>query len=96
MTSTKQNIMGITTANGIHFIVRRIEAETMHHGKANSRALIAFYDARYPHTDFGQFIGEYYAHTLADVTSGLDLHGGVANWKIDADSMKKIQSTLIN
>lgn len=96
MTHAKQNIMGITAANGIHFVVRRIEAETPFHGRTNSRALIAFYDARYPHTEYGQFIAGYYAHTLDGVSGGLDLNGGVAAWKIDAKTMKEIQSTLIN
>lgn len=54
--------------------------------------LIEFYDARYMHTSYGQFVSRYYMNTILDRNQnfGLDLYGGEADWKIDADTMLRI------
>ena len=59
--------------------------------------LVSFYDTRYNHTQYGQFVGRYYANTLLGLDGwssrgssikdrGLNLHGGVDNWFINADN----------
>jgi hypothetical protein len=61
--------------------------------------LIEFYDARFDHNEWvgfcGQFISRYYLSTLEEgrfelVICGLDLDGGVPDWKVDAGSMRSI------
>ena len=57
--------------------------------------LVSFYDTRYNHTQYGQFVGRYYANTLLGLDGwssrgssirdrGLNLHGGIADWSINA------------
>lgn len=47
--------------------------------------LVEFYDARYPHTEFGQFVSRYYYSTLSkDPGRGINLDGGVDDWFVDA------------
>ena len=59
--------------------------------------LVSFYDTRYDHTQYGQFVGRYYANTLLGLDGwssrgssiknrGLNLDGGVDNWFINADN----------
>jgi hypothetical protein len=64
-----------------------------HEGKS---PLVEFYDTRYPHTEFGQFISRYNIETLLAIepNGGLNLYGGVPDWKIDAQTMNKITSWL--
>lgn len=56
--------------------------------------LVEFYDARYKHTEFGQFINRYESTTLMDnhevETRGINLHGGVDDWRLDAKAMKQV------
>jgi hypothetical protein len=58
--------------------------------------LVEFYDTRYPHTEFGQFVSRYNMTTLLSrkLDIGLDLDGGIPDWKIDAESMNKVTSWL--
>lgn len=64
--------------------------------------LIEFYDATYadPTGDFGprgQFVNRYNASTLlgdADPTRGLDLHGGVQVWYLDAAAWHEVRQAL--
>lgn len=61
------------------------------------QALVEFYDARYPHTAFGQFVSRYYITTIvenSDRDCGLDLMGYEPQWKIDANTMKQIVKWL--
>ena len=58
-------------------------------------ALVEFYDFTYAgpkFTEYGQFVSRYYAETLMerDDTYGLDLHGGVDGWEVDAATMLKV------
>lgn len=73
------NILKITGSNGTPFIVRRV-----------NNVLIEFYDARYNFTPYGQFISRYYAKTLKSHNGGLNLHGGVPEWQVDAANMGKV------
>jgi hypothetical protein len=60
--------------------------------------LVSFYDTRYNHTQYGQFVGRYYASTLLGLDGygsgikdrGLNLHGGVDNWFINADNANHV------
>lgn len=58
--------------------------------------LVEFYDTRYPHTEFGQFVSRYNMSTLLERPSnvGLDLYGGVPDWKIDTEAMKEVTNWL--
>ena len=58
-------------------------------------ALVEFYDFTYAgpkFTEYGQFVSRYGAETLmeGDDTYGLDLHGGVDVWSVDARTMLKV------
>ena len=60
--------------------------------------LVSFYDTRYNHTQYGQFIGRYYASTLLGLDGygsgikdrGLNLHGGIDDWFINADNANHV------
>lgn len=56
--------------------------------KIEDKALIEFYDSRYPHTPDGQFVSRYYLETLQrnDRRVGLILEGGIEDWRIDAET----------
>lgn len=57
-------------------------------------ALVEFYDLKQKHTPDGQFIADYYAETIMDGESGLNLHGGVDSWKVSASDMEKIREWI--
>ena len=63
--------------------------------------LVSFYDTRYNHTQYGQFVGRYYANTLLGLDGwssrgssirdrGLNLHGGIDDWSINADNANHV------
>ena len=65
--------------------------------------LVEFYDRRYMHTEFGQFVSRYYLSTLytdrggsfvSRQARGLDLHGGVPDWSISAEGMTLVYDWL--
>jgi hypothetical protein len=57
---------------------------------------VEFYDTRYPHTEFGQFVSRYYVRTLLEEHGprGLDLMGYVPSWKIDGSAMVIVRQWL--
>jgi len=57
---------------------------------------VEFYDCRYDHTDFGQFVSRYYLSTLmeGDQERGLYLDGGVPVWQISSEGMIRIREWL--
>ena len=61
------------------------------HGKLKHDTL-DFCDMRYMHTENGQFISNYNVKTLLDnfCYSGLDLSGGVADWKINSATLELV------
>lgn len=90
------NIFGVTAANGVHFIVRRIEPGVNYiNGKPAERIMVEFYDARYPHTPFGQFVSGYYASDIASHKGALNLEGGIVDWRIDALSLDEVKAALL-
>lgn len=63
----------------------------------NEEPLVEFYDARYMHTTYGQFVSRYNMTTILFSNNdayGLDLYGGESDWKIDAKTMTKITAWL--
>jgi hypothetical protein len=65
------------------------------------KQLVEFYDARYPHTEFGQFVSSYYKETLlgedgyGDAEGGLCLDGGFANeWTVSEEDMNTVRAFL--
>ncbi len=57
--------------------------------------LVEFYDARYPHTEFGQFVSRYCLSTMLERDdAGLCLDGGVPEWSISADDMAAVRAWL--
>lgn len=57
--------------------------------------MVEFYDARYPHTEFGQFVSRYCVSTLLSdaerlAKSGLCLNGGVPDWVLDSASISRV------
>lgn len=54
----------------------------------DGEAMVEFYDARYPHTEHGQFISRYYLSTLNERApgTGLDLDGGIPDWSVTGDN----------
>jgi hypothetical protein len=66
------------------------------------KPLVEFYDARYPHTEFGQFITRYYVGTIlgndgfrGKGEGGLILDGGNADsWTVSSRDMDIVRAYL--
>ena len=64
------------------------------------KPLVEFYDARYPHTEFGQFVSRYYVETIlgndgyGSKEGGLSLHGGIPEWTVSAEDMATVRTFL--
>ena len=65
------------------------------------KPLVEFYDSRYPHTEFGQFVSRYYKETLLGedkwgrAEGGLCLDGGNANeWTVSSEDMDIVRNYL--
>jgi hypothetical protein len=57
--------------------------------------LVEFYDRRYPHTDYGQFVARYDMATfMGHGECGLDLHGGIPEWKVTAEGIRKVRAWI--
>lgn len=80
--------------NGVPFICRpRLEGDSYGLNLMliyKGEPVVEYYDARYAHTDFGQFISGYCLSTLTDHVDqgrgGLNLHGGEPDWTLDEES----------
>lgn len=58
--------------------------------------LVEFYDSRYPHTAYGQFVNRYYISTLLEHPhAGLTLDAGIPAWTIDSHDMGIVRAYLI-
>ena len=68
----------------------------------SDKPLVEFYDARYPHTEFGQFITRYYVstilgdnvHRLDEETGALHLDLGIPAWTVSAEDMATVRNFL--
>lgn len=56
--------------------------------------LVEFYDTRYGHTDYGQFVSRYYLSNILYRESGLCLDGGVSAWTIYDEAMQQVARRL--
>jgi len=67
--NTHEVIILITSESGVRFRLRIVRAGEAY-GRTNAltadRDLVEFYDTRYDHTEFGQFVQRYYVETLLD------------------------------
>lgn len=57
--------------------------------------LVEFYDVRYPHTEYGQFVSRYRKSTLIGagdrlVNSGLSLDGSSQEWSVTPNGMRQV------
>jgi hypothetical protein len=65
------------------------------------RPMVEFYDSKYPHTQYGQFVSRYYVSTIlkqddsgGEYANGLCLNGGVPAWHVSPNDMKLVVSFL--
>jgi hypothetical protein len=81
----------------INWIVRLVRpSETYGNLVVNDShdSLILFYDSRYKHTPYGQFVSSYCAQTLMNHTDGLCLDGGEPKWVLSSISMNQVKRWL--
>jgi hypothetical protein len=74
------------TLPGVSFNVVRNTSE--------GKDVVEFYDTRFPHTPFGQFVSSYYLKTIKGCNGGLDLSGGIPDWKVSAAGMATALAAL--
>lgn len=102
-------MFSVVSAKNVPFVVRVVRVGDKYgrdncltygegeHDRADD-VLVEFYDARYPHTEFGQFVSRYYLSTLLEdgvhCEFGLCLDGGEPDWSIDADAMFLVREWL--
>jgi len=67
----------------------------------SDKPLVEFYDSRYPHTEFGQFVSRYYVSTILGTDGygraegGLILDGGNADvWTVKEGDMDVVRAYL--
>ena len=60
----------------------------------DGKPLVEFYDTRYEHTDFGQFVSRYLIATLLGGDGGLNLDGCEPEWTIHRPCMNRILAWL--
>jgi len=59
--------------------------------------IVEFFDKRYPHTTFGQFVSSYNVTTLLDddnPENGLCLDGGIPSWQLSAEQFNEVKKFL--
>ena len=63
--------------------------------------MVEFYDNRYPHTQYGQFVSRYYISTIlsqdsrgGEYSNGLCLDGRVPAWHVSAEDMVDVVTFL--
>lgn len=88
--STDSSVKFFRTRNDIPFICRPLlegdsfglDFALIHKGEP----IVEYYDARFPHTQYGQFVSRYHLSTLIEGLGephDLSLHGNVENWVLD-------------
>ena len=82
----KEKTIQVVNDFGVPFNVRIHEK--------NSKKIVSFYDARYEHTEYGQFIASYYADTIAEHDNKLILYLDIENWQVSHENIKEIQKHL--
>jgi hypothetical protein len=68
-----------------------------------NKPMVEFYDSRYPHSEFGQFIARYYIGTIlglegyygSPINNGLCLDGGNPNeWSVSQCEMETVREFI--
>lgn len=88
-------------SNGIPFNIKLVN-EGEQYGLNNRLThdkedpLVEFYDARFPHTDLGQFVTRYSLSTLTEdgKKGGLNLQGGIPDWYVSEEAMNQVRDWL--
>lgn len=99
-TSSEQGLLNPGLMNVDKFTVRLVskgDRYGLDHCLAHDKdePLVEFYDARYPFTEFGQFVARYDISTILDGDdAGINLDGGVPEWTISADDMAAVRAWL--
>ena len=101
------DVTTITSKTCVRFLVRIMRTgdrygldDRLTHDEGPGREMVEFYDTRYPHTKFGQFVSRYYVSTILSRDGygtgrgGLDLQTDVAAWKIDPEAMDVVRLWL--
>ncbi|WP_431881858.1 hypothetical protein [Micromonospora chalcea] len=95
------HVMDVQTAYGIPLRVLAVPAGVAGPNRFRAPAdrayaLVEFYDRRYPRCGaHGQFTGAYYdVPSVLDTRDGLNLHGGVQSWTVDAETMGAVRRWL--
>lgn len=60
----------------------------------DTEAYVEFYDTRYGHTDFGQFVTRYYLSTIMQHSGGLCLDGAVPDWQVSEKLIERVKKWL--
>lgn len=87
-------------AGGTKFNVRLVNKGDKYGFRNNAthtedEPLVEFYDARYQHTEFGQFISRYNASTIiACRFNALRLDGGIPEWTVDREALGDVRDWL--
>lgn len=90
----------ITSRTGVRFLVRIVKPGEAFGATGSlvdlDHTLVEFYDTRYPHTEFGQFISRYRVETLLQETrtGGLVLATGIPAWTVDSAAMDLVRLWL--
>lgn len=76
------------------------QGEPLRYGKEAKRRTVEIYDARHDMSGHpgreGQFVADYYAETLLEVTRGrgLNLYGGEPTWTLDREAFTELLDAL--
>jgi len=98
---TFQHFVKVTAENGVPFTVRMVQKGGpygLNFALAHDadEPMVEFYDDRHKHTIFGQFVSRYNLSTLCAMPerAGLNLDGGVKEWRIDGGALSEALSGL--
>lgn len=98
-------LLSVKNELGVPFKVRVVQPGERY-GRDNCQVhddmdpLVEFYDERFPfYTDpegvvLGQFVSRYSASTIANAAGGLQLDGGIAEWRVSSTDMDKVRAWL--
>lgn len=103
MLGLSDDVLVIPAKSKITFVVRVVRKGdkygkdwTLHHDSDELK--VEFYDTRYSHSSWGQFVCRYYVasvigrnHDKVETGKGLMLDGSVPDWNIDGETMDKIR-----
>jgi hypothetical protein len=88
------DINGVAGPMRVLFVPKGEPSPNHKNSENKTDSVVEFYDGRYPHTPEGQFISRYYVGTLLESEGsgrGLDLNGGVPNWKVYGTTMDMVR-----